>query len=275
MVPRASGDGDGALTGRPAVSVLLPVHDGDAGLIRAARSVLRQTFRDLELVCVDDASTDATPGHLRALARSDRRVRVVTLRRNLGIVGALNRGLAAARGALIARIDHDDEWTARDKLTRQVALFRRDPGLVLVGTGVREVDDAGRPRGIERPPADDAGLRRRMLSRNPFAHASVVFRRSAVGGGGYPARPAHVEDYHLWLALGARGRFAAIPDACVRLARRGAGISARHRWTQFGGRVALALRFAPRYPGRLRAVAVLAWDGCRILAGAVRRGMGA
>ena len=95
----------------PRVSVVLPVHNGAAYLDSAIGSILGQTFRDFELICVDDGSSDETPQILRRHALADRRIRVITNRPNKGLPGALNTGFAAARGAL-------HTWTSDDNLAR-------------------------------------------------------------------------------------------------------------------------------------------------------------
>src|SRR5579871_2870885 len=91
----------------PAVSVLLPVYNGERFLAAAVRSVLEQTFSDFELIAIDDGSTDGSRAILEDFARRDARVRVIS-RPNSGIVGALNDALAQARGEFAARMDADD-----------------------------------------------------------------------------------------------------------------------------------------------------------------------
>src|SRR5687768_11385814 len=91
----------------PRVSVLLPVFNGARYLPESVASIREQTYRDFELIIVDDGSTDSTPEIADNFARQDARVRVLN-RPNTGVVGASNDGLALARGELVARIDHDD-----------------------------------------------------------------------------------------------------------------------------------------------------------------------
>src|SRR5262245_7493975 len=91
----------------PAVSVLMPVYNGGRFLAAAVESVLAQTFTDLELIAIDDGSTDASAQVLRDLAARDARLRVVH-QDNQGIVASLNTALALARAPLVARMDADD-----------------------------------------------------------------------------------------------------------------------------------------------------------------------
>src|ERR1700712_2104078 len=101
----------------PAVSVVLPVRDGAAFLPAALASMFAQTMGDFELLAIDDGSTDATAGILAAQAVRNPRLRVVTTP-PLGLIAALNRGLAEARAPLVARMDADDVSRA-DRLAAQ------------------------------------------------------------------------------------------------------------------------------------------------------------
>ena len=197
---------------RPEVTVLLPVRNGAAHLEAAAGSILRQTLTSLELLVVDDGSTDATPALLERLAAADGRVRV---RRQaaLGLVAALNCGLREARAGLVARMDADDiAWPER--LARQAAAFARKE-VALVGTGWRVVA-GGLTRRVVLPPETDAGIRAGMAGANVLAHPTVMFRREAVlAVGGY--RPAFLlaEDYDLWLRLLDRYAAACVPEVLL------------------------------------------------------------
>ena len=126
------------LTPVPLVSVLMSVHDDVAYVDAAVRSVLRQTLADLELLVVDDASTDGTSERLSAY--DGERVRVLRNDERSGLAAALNRGLEFAQGRYVARLDADDV-ALPDRLDRQVAHIRSDPRLAVVGSAVRDLDE--------------------------------------------------------------------------------------------------------------------------------------
>lgn len=208
----------------PRVSVLMPAFEAGATVDAAVRSILEGTFEDLELICVDDGSTDDTPARLAALAAQDPRVRVVR-RPHQGLVAALNHGLGLCRAPLVARMDADD-LCAPERLARQVARIDAEPDLALVSCRVRirardergaEVPAAG---GMQRYEAWLNGIRApeaiaaARFVESPIAHPTVLARREVFAGG---YRDGDLpEDYDLWLRrLGEGARFAKCEEALV------------------------------------------------------------
>jgi glycosyltransferase involved in cell wall biosynthesis len=120
---------------RPAILVLLPAFDAEAALAAALRSVQRQSERDWECLIVDDGSRDGSARIAAELAQSDGRFRLLR-GEHAGIVPALNRGLSACRGELVARLDADDLMQRR-RLELQRRALREGPELAGVGCHVR------------------------------------------------------------------------------------------------------------------------------------------
>ena len=210
----ASPDGRVGVGRAPGVTVLLPVRNGAATLLQAAASILAQSLQDFELLAVDDGSDDDTPALLARLAQADQRVRVIR-QPALGLVAALNRGMAEARAPLVARMDADDV-AAPERLARQAAELAANPQVALMGSAWRVVSATGLVRRVVRPPEGDAALRAAMLVSNALAHPTVMLRREAVlQAGGY--RPAFLlaEDYDLWLRLLGRHELACLPDVLL------------------------------------------------------------
>lgn len=203
-----------------AVSVVIPLRNGGRWLAQCLRSVCAQSFREFEVVVVDDHSSDDGAAQARQWAREDPRIRVL---RNpgRGLVAALNHGIGVARGELIARMDADDRMHPR-RLAMQVAAFAADPALALVASRVRAFPASALTDGMREylrwQDACDtpAAIARAIYVESPFAHPSVTFRRRVVadlGGyrdGGFP------EDYDLWLRLARAGqRMAKLPAALL------------------------------------------------------------
>jgi glycosyltransferase involved in cell wall biosynthesis len=205
----------------PAVSVVMPAWNAEATVARAVRSIQAQTLRDWELVVVDDGSSDGTAGVVGAIAAEDPRVRLIRAEHG-GIVAALNRGLAEARGPLIARMDADDE-SLPTRLAKQLALLASEPELGLVACLVAHAGEPGRETTgyalhvdwLNEQVTPEAIALHRFIE-SPLAHPSVMFRRKLVDElGGYEAGP-FPEDYELWLRwLDAGVKMAKVPETLL------------------------------------------------------------
>lgn len=200
----------------PRAAVLLPARDAARTVRAAAVSILRQTFRDLALVAVDDGSRDATGEILASLAARDRRV-VLISGPGEGIVGALQRGLPRCDAPFLFRMDADDVAGPR-RLELQLRALEADPSLTAVGSRVRLFPRRQALPGMRRHLAWLNGLltpeavERDLLVEAPLVHPASAIRLEPllrIGGwraGDFP------EDYDLWLRLAeAGGRFANLP----------------------------------------------------------------
>jgi glycosyltransferase involved in cell wall biosynthesis len=190
----------------------MAVFNGAPWVGAAIESMLGQTLGDLELIVIDDGSTDATPDVLASLR--DSRLRVERRERQ-GLTRALIRTLELARAPLVARLDADD-LALPERLARQREYLVAHPDVGLLGTGAREVDPSGREVAIVRPPVDDPAIRRALIRVNPFVHSSVMVRRDALDrAGGYDASFPVAQDYDLWMRLSRVTRLANLPEPLV------------------------------------------------------------
>lgn len=161
----------------PRISVLMTTYNGSAFIADSIASILAQTYADFELIVVDDASTDATPAILAACR--DKRLRVIRLEHNSGIVLARNSGMSVATGDYVAALDHDD-LSHPERLQRQVAYLDANPGVVLLGTEIAMITD-GRISTPDHPTrGDPLSLRWLLHTDNPLTWSSIMVRRSAV-----------------------------------------------------------------------------------------------
>lgn len=185
----------------PAVSVVLPAYNAGPFLDAALASVLRQPEVALEVIAVDDGSSDQTPRRLADWAARDPRVRVLS-GPNGGPAVARNRGLAAARAPVVGFIDADDLWPA-DKLARQLVRLEAEADLDAL-SGFTCYFDRAAPDGLE--PAADA----RRVTLFHVHLGATLFRRGLLETlGGFNPAQRYSEDHDLWLRLREGGhRFA-------------------------------------------------------------------
>lgn len=181
----------------PAVTVLMPVHNGEAFVADAVESVLGQTFRDFEFLVIDDGSTDRGVEIIEGYR--DPRVRVIRNQRRIELIRTLNRGLELARTKYVARMDADD-ISLPQRLERQVAFLEANPEVGVCGTRVTTIGD--REGETWSYPESAEEIRCRLLFGASIAHPSVCMRRAAFChhdlrfDDAYP----HAEDYRLWRA---------------------------------------------------------------------------
>lgn len=190
----------------PRVSMVMPVHNGARWLADAIDSILAQDFGDFELILVDDASHDASPAIMAAAAVRDSRVRLVSLKQNVGLPSALNHGFAEARGAL-------HSWTSDDNLLRPamlgrlVAVLDADPGADIVHADFTLIDEAGTELGRSR-----VGPIERLLYGNNIGACFLYRARVTEALDGYDTGLFGVEDYDFWLRAAQRFRFAELHE---------------------------------------------------------------
>jgi GT2 family glycosyltransferase len=191
----------------PRVSVVMAVYNGQEYLRPAIDSVLGQTFRDLELIVVNDGSTDASRDIMVSI--DDDRVRLLDNTRNLGLTPSLNRGVEAARGEFVARLDADDVATP-DRLARQVRFLDRNPDVALVGSAYKNIDTLGRVVRRGQWPRYHLQLRWSLLFYCPFNHSAVTWRRGAVSEavGLYDESFQYAMDWEYWSRIASRLRVA-------------------------------------------------------------------
>jgi glycosyltransferase involved in cell wall biosynthesis len=239
----------------PVVTVLMATRNGSQFIEQAIRSVLRQTYTTFEFLIIDDASSDTTRELISATA--DTRMRLLSNPQRLGLTRSLNRGLAAARGAYIARIDDDDVWPDKDKLERQVSFMVGHPRVGLVGTQNIVVDAEGQELYRLYVESDDHSIRCKVLAQNQFFHSAVLIRGRALDEvGTYDEGLRFAQDYELWLRIGRRWEFANLPEVYIKQRVNPWGVTGRHNMRQFLSFVNVAWTYRRGYPNFWRAVPI-------------------
>ncbi len=176
------------------VSVVMPAYNAAATLQASMDSVFAQTHADVELLVIDDCSSDATWELIQHAAAREPCVVPIKMHQNGGVAAARNAGIEAATGTHIAFLDSDDRWLP-DKLALQLAHMQQT-GTQISYTGYRRFDESGRELSIVRPPAEVDYTA--MLKSNRIGNLTGLYDRS-IGDARFQ-RIGH-EDYVFWLQL--------------------------------------------------------------------------
>lgn len=234
---------------KPLVSVVTPVHNAGRYIKQAIESTLAQTYRPLELIMVDDGSTDNGPSVMQEFA-SNPKVKIIRHATNAGIITARQTAINHATGDYIAVLDADDYWPDHDKLAKQIAFLNTHLDYSLVGSNADLVDQSGNKKDILKYPERDKTIRQQLLIRNCFVHSSIMFRREAYQRvGGYLASERDgVEDYGLILRLGRQSKLANLPDITTAYRVNPTGISQRQRRQQIINSLNLVKKNHDSYP---------------------------
>jgi glycosyltransferase involved in cell wall biosynthesis len=238
----------------PIISIIMPTYNRSVFLRRAIESVFQQTLSDWELIIVDDASTDDTPGVIGEFMARDKRI--VALRNDInlypGISKILDRGLAVAKGEYIARLDDDDYWIDPDKLKKQYDFLENHPNYVVIGSGMVVVDNEGKELYRYLKKETDEEIRRTALSANPFSHTTVMFRAEiAKKVGGY-GDWRYAEDWNLWLKMGKYGKFYNFQEYFAAYTSAGENKSFTHQRAQSRTILDFIVKYRRKYPGFVR-----------------------
>ncbi len=188
----------------PVVSVVIPCHNAEVFLPRSVSSALGQMNVGLDLIAVDDGSTDESLAVLDGFG--DACLRVIRQGCRTGVSAARNRGLSEARGRYVAFLDADDEWKP-DTLARLVGALESEPDAVVAYCGWQNVGlPGGRGEPYVPPDYEEEGKWERLLRSCPWPIHAAVARTDVVRAvGGFDERLTHAEDYKLWLNVAARG----------------------------------------------------------------------
>jgi glycosyltransferase involved in cell wall biosynthesis len=194
---------------KPKVSVIIPVYNGERYLHESIESILDQTFKDFELLLINDGSTDNSLDIINSY--SDDRIRVLNNKTNTGLASVRNKGIAEARGEYIAWLDADD-MSLPERLGKQVQLLDKHAGIGLCGTHAR-VMGSGDSREW-RFPHDPEDIFCDMLFYDPLVTSSVMIRKNILVENKLQFNATYLtaEDYDLWERVSRHCLFSNIPE---------------------------------------------------------------
>jgi glycosyltransferase involved in cell wall biosynthesis len=214
----------------PRVSVVLCVYNQADYLPEAMGSILGQTLTDLELIVVDDGSTDSSPEVIHRF--TDPRIRYVRNERNLGHASSLNRGCALARGRYLAIMDSDD-ISLPERLARQADFLDAHPDVAMCGSWV---ETFGARTEVRRFPTEPAALAVHLLLSCPFSTPTVMLRQAATMPGGFDFdRFGLAFDYACWVDVANRAPVANLPEVLLKYRLHAGQTTVSRRAAQLAG----------------------------------------
>jgi glycosyltransferase involved in cell wall biosynthesis len=182
------------------ISVILPVYNGEKYLSEAIDSILTQTFRQLELIIINNASTDSTREIV--LQYQDSRIVLVDNETNRGLIYSLNKGLSLCKGKYIARIDADD-IALPNKLQLQYEYMESHPEIGICGNSMESFNDKTHYSQRIDFATSDQEIRAFAFFQSPFNHPSILLRKVVLDQHQiqYPKLYYNAEDYGLWIEI--------------------------------------------------------------------------
>ena len=181
----------------PEISLIMSVYNGEDYLSEAIESVLNQTFRDFELIVINDCSTDSTPEILKKYAERDERVKVYTNEVNLRLPSSLNKAIELAKGKYIARMDADDICLAQ-RLERQYDFMENNPSVALSSCRFMTLKNGVISSGGCGGKCDNESIKALLLVTNPILHPGIIAKADAIRSLGYDKNFTCTEDMELW-----------------------------------------------------------------------------
>lgn len=207
----------------PLISVILPVYNAAAYIEQSVASILNQTYRNFELIIINDGSKDDSEEIIKKI--KDERIRYYC-QSNGGMARALNKGIELSNGEFIARQDADD-ISLPERFEKQVNFLMKHGNVGLLGTWAEIIPPKNNMRRFHKHPADNVQLKVDLFFNNPFVHSSVMMRKKALEIVGYynVDKDPLIQDYDLWARFSRNTEIANLPEVLVNYREVSGGIS--------------------------------------------------
>lgn len=205
------------LMSTPLVSVLIPVYNGTEFLDEAIQSVLKSTYKNLEIILVDDGSSDQSREKCQIYATKYPHVSFYGFKKNRGMTRCLNFGVRKAKGKYIARINQDDIMMPR-RLAQQVRFLETHPNHVVVGGAIQLFTATESEFDVLQFPLSDEAIRQQWMTLSPYSDPTVMYRKNVwLKTEGYSQFFWPADDVHMWYQLGSLGKMANLPQVLTKV----------------------------------------------------------
>lgn len=226
----------------PLISVIIPIYNGERYLPQAIKSIINQTYKKLEIILINDGSSDGTLKIIRKFINQDRRIRLIN-RENKGLIFSLNEGINASNGDFIARMDSDDISDKHRIETQLNYIYKYN--LDIVGSAVEYIGDKC---GYRAYPSKDEEIKMALTIGCPLAHPTVIGRAAIFKQHNYSQFAKNYEDYELWCRMAKNGvRFGNVVSPLLKYRIHESQVSTKNRLDQIDGSLATMFRYAAHY----------------------------
>lgn len=200
-------------TSNPLVSIVIPVHNGERYIKESIDSCLNQTYKNIEILVVDDKSEDRT---LEVLKEYGEKITVLSIEKQNGLGNVINVGIRESQGKYIARMDADDIMYPQ-RIEKQIEYLESNPNCVAIGGQIDIIDENNNITGHREYAIEDRDIKKNRFLFQPFAHPAVTLRKSIVEEIGlYPENMWKVEDVKFFLILSTKGEFHNLKDTVLK-----------------------------------------------------------
>ena len=197
----------------PLVSIVIPVYNGERYIKESIDSCLNQTYRNIEIIVVDDKSVDST---LEILKGYGDRITVLPIEKQNGLGNVINVGIKKSKGKYIARMDADDIMYPT-RIEKQIEYLESNPKCVAIGGQIDIIDESSNITGHREYAVEDRDIKKNRFLFQPFAHPAVTLRKDILEDIGlYPENMWKVEDVKFFLILSTKGEFHNLEDTVLK-----------------------------------------------------------
>ncbi|WP_158258962.1 glycosyltransferase [Photobacterium sp. NCIMB 13483] len=214
------------------VSVIVPVYNGEKHVELALLSIINQTYKNLEIIVVNDGSTDNTSLIINRISAEDKRVKIFN-RNNCGLIDTLNFGLENCSGDYIARMDSDD-ISYPTRIQKQLEFLEKNNNVVICGT---QFEMFGVNVGISNLPISNEMCKLQLNFSTPFCHPTTMFRKTRLK---YNKYYIHSEDYKFWVDLSKYGDFANLNEVLLKYRTHEKQVSKKYNTIQITNQVKIS-----------------------------------
>ena len=197
----------------PLVSIVIPVHNGEKYIKESIDSCLNQTYKNIEIIVVDDKSEDKT---LEILKEYGQKLTVIPVEKQNGLGNVINIGIRESKGKYIARMDADDIMYPT-RIEKQVQYLESNPNCVAIGGQIDIIDENSNITSHREYAIEDRDIKKNRFLFQPFAHPAVTLRKSTVEEISlYPEDMWKVEDVKFFLILSTKGEYHNLEDTVLK-----------------------------------------------------------